>query len=246
MAAAIVYTRSNYLFEIHKNNMGSTLACAAILCVELWLASQGRRRPLLLKIAVVIIPLGLVITVSRGAWIGALVGSLFILLMRGRVKAALRVSYFVIPVLMLGWWLLPEDRKEYATATSGESIAAREISANYAFRQIAQNPIIGVGLGLRKEYDATNIILATLAETGILGLTTFLWIQFAAVRMGWKARGRITQSTPAFSLLAIGPALMIAKVLHGCVDHYWGRGALLIVYAGVGLSSAIYLRTTAR
>jgi O-antigen ligase len=245
LGLAVVVTRSAYLFGIHKNNIGATLATALVICTELWLFRKGRR-PRLLTIALVILSVGLVLSASRGAWASAVAAVLLILLMRGQLKLAFRLAMFLLPLVIAGWWLMPEDRREYLTDTTGDSVVMRQKSIDFAYAQFKQDPVFGAGLGLRKEYDATNVILALLAETGILGMLTFLGMHVVFGRAVWRARGRVAPDSRSFSLLTIGLALVLAKSLHGFVDHYWSRGSLTMVWAGAGLASAVCVASRTR
>ena len=100
--------------------------------------------------------------------------------------------------------------------------------------QIKASPILGVGVGLRKQYDATNVVMSTLAETGVLGLVAFAAIFGTLFWMAWKAQRKVGRDDPNFSLMAAGTAVVFGKLLHGCVDHYWSRG-IVPVWAGAGL-----------
>src|SRR5258706_9938062 len=184
-----------------------------------------------------------VLSAWGGAGMGA-AGRVFILLfMRGQLKLAFRLAILLLPLIALGWWLMPEDRKTYVTANAGDSVVMRQRSIEFAWAQFSQEPIVGAGLGLRKEYDATNVILSLLAETGVLGLLAFVWIHLSFVKMAWSARRRIDISSRTFSLLAIGMALVVATILHGCVDHYWSRGSLAMIWGSAGFANAAYLQS---
>ncbi len=56
-----------------------------------------------------------------------------------------------------------------------------------------------MGVGLRKDYDATNVLLMTLAETGVLGVVAFLLIHAAFFRMIWQAQTSIASGRKRFS-----------------------------------------------
>jgi O-antigen ligase len=134
--------------------------------------------------------------------------------------------------------MLPEETKRYATDLNPDSkfgsAASRIVSIEYAYGVFKSSPILGVGVGLRKQYDATNVAMSTLAETGILGLIAFAAIFGTLFWMAWQAQRRIERDDPTFSLFAVGVALVSGKLLHGCVDHYWSRG-IIPAWAGAGL-----------
>ncbi len=248
VAVAVLYFRSNYVLGMHKNGIGAELSYAVTIAAELWLAraAAGRRRRLLTVVLLVLVA-GLVNSLSRGAWLGTAVGVGVLLALRRQVKLAVQGLLAVVPAVVVCWFLLPSASREYAVdfGHGAANIQARYQSMATAWRLFTDHPIFGVGLAFRKLADATNLVLDTLAETGVPGLVTFAAIFVAFGWMVVKARRRLTPTDPAFSLLAIGAALMAGKVAHGCVDHYWSR-VMLPVWAAAGLAVYAYNRSLAR
>ena len=236
IAGTIVIGGSNYVLGLHKNSAGSTLAAATLIALGLSLNEAQRGRTSRLTIALLAAcALGLLASLSRGAWIGAAAGSVLIMMLFGRIAHAVRLAVFAVPLMAVLWLVLPEAQRDYATdlSSGAHNIQARLLMIDYAMDRFRESPIIGVGVGLRKTYDATNVALSTLAETGILGLASFAAIYATLGMMTFSAARRMDRRDPAFALLAIGIALVLAKLLHGMVDHYWGRGAILF-WAGAG------------
>jgi len=58
--------------------------------------------------------------------------------------------------------------------------------------------------------------------------------------MIWKTQSRIAPSEALFSLLCVGGALVANKFVHGLVDHYWSRGALMVTWASAGMATRAY------
>jgi hypothetical protein len=106
--------------------------------------------------------------------------------------------------------------------------------------------LYGVGIGLRKRYDATNIIMLKLAETGVLGLLAFLAMHAVFFLLLFRAQRHLSRTDPLFSALTIGGALVLYKFGHGCVDHYWSRGALMCACAGAGMSLHVHMEIKRR
>ena len=148
-----------------------------------------------------------------------------------------------VPLICICWYLLPEKSRDYTTGLSAknENIQMRYNSVEFARERFDENPFLGVGVGLRKEYDATNLLWLTLAETGVPGALTFLAIQFAVLRMVWRTQKRLKRTEPLYSAVAIGGALMFGRLVHGMVDHYWSRGAITAAWAGAGMATYGYL-----
>ena len=162
--------------------------------------------------------------------------------LRRQFALLLRCLLILLPIVLAGWNLVPKEEKEYATGFGQErwNIKARYESLDIAKSYYEKSPIYGVGVGLRKEYDATNLLWLTLAETGILGLIALGGIHLAIFKMVWETQKRIPPTDESFSFLALGGALATEKLMHGMVDHYWSRGAIMIAWAGVGMALGVY------
>jgi hypothetical protein len=246
----VIVTTSSYVLGLHKNLIGTEQMYAIVIGFELWLAlALDRRKRKMTLILLIILVIGLVMSRSRGAWAGTFVGIVLILLIRRQFGMAMKAMLLLVPIIVVGWFLLPKEAREAAadisTGSRFGSAATRLISVEYAYSIFQSSPIYGAGVGLRKIYDATNLIMLTLAETGIAGLVTFGGIFVVLLFMAWKAQRRLPKKDPAFSLLVIGIALMFGKATHGLVDHYWSRG-VIPVWAGAGFVAFAYVEAMKR
>jgi O-antigen ligase len=177
------------------------------------------------------------------------VGIIVLLLLHRRFALAIKSFVVLIPVIVCCWLALPQESKDYAVdfSHSASNIEARYQSADYALKLFDQSPVWGNGVGLRKTYDATNVILSTLAETGVAGLVAFLSIFIAMFWMVIRTCRTADPKSHVFSIAAIAGALMAAKFAHGCVDHYWSRVMLPVwAAAGMGVYSYNRVRTLGR
>lgn len=231
--------------SIHKNNWGASLSTGLVVAVELWFSAERRKQKRLYMIAVVVISAALVLSVSRGGWMAAMAGVSVIIALRRQYKLLMRVAMGMVPVVAVCWMLLPEDMQDYAFGFEQErwNIKSRWESIDFAVANFSSSPLVGVGVGLRKEFDATNIVLTTLAETGVLGLLAFAAVQFACLRMVWRTQRCFQRSDPLYSLVALGGALVMARLAHGLVDHYWSRGAITPAWCAAGMALMLYLLT---
>jgi hypothetical protein len=243
LSLAVLITRSGYVMGLHKNGVGGSLSCAVIVCAELWFAATTRKRRIVLTWTLGILVAGLFFTLSRGGWIGAVTGIAFILAMRRQFGLLLKATVVLVPLIAICWQFLPEQSRQYSTglSTTNWNIQARFNSVAFADACFNTNPLLGVGVGLRKEYDATNLFWLTMAETGIPGMLTFFSLQFVFLRMVWKTQKKLNRREPLYSAVAIGGALVFGGLIHGMVDHYWSRGAISIAWAGAGMSTYGYL-----
>ena len=242
LSVVVLVSRTGYVLGLHKNGVGSSLATAAIVAVELWMNPQSRLRKWLLGGALIVILAGLVFSLSRGAWIGATTGIVIILLIRRQIKLILQFVIVMAPILWLLWTILPQEKKDSVTDVNEkhDNIRLRIATINYCWRAFTENPLTGVGITLRKQLDATNLVLVTLGETGIPGLAAFLLIHVQLVRMSFKGQSLLDKSDLRYSTFTIATAIVGMKFVHGCVDHYWGRGSLSIEWASVGVASGLY------
>ena len=242
LSLACLILRTNYFLGLNKNGAGASLSCALLIGFEFWLSADTPRRRGWLSAAVTVTAAGLIFTLSRGAWLGALAGILVITAVRRRFLLLLRLLLILTPLAAVCWQFMPSESKTYATNfdQNNWNIHQRFESIDIARRFFEQSPVYGVGIGLRKQYDATNLFWFTLAETGVLGLVAFLLIHLTFFRMIWSGRRLIRPHEMPFSLLAVGSALVLDQLVHGMVDHYWSRGAITMAWASAGMATRAY------
>ena len=259
ISLAVITT--GYTFDIEKNHLGGSLAMAFVVCLELWISVTDAHRVVIsipsashrvkdklglgrigLGLALLSTGAGLVLSLSRGAWLGALAAVCIMLIMHRRTKLAAQIASAAIPVIVLCWISLPQAAQDYASnfSTSKYNIQARFNSEEFALAQFDSSPVYGSGVGLRKEFDATNLVLTTLAETGVLGLITLAAIYIAYFMMIWDVYRRLPPNDPLLSILIVSVGCVVCHLGHGMVDHYWTRGALLNSWAAVGMAVAVH------
>jgi len=232
--------RSGYVLGLHKNAVGTFLSYVVIILSDFWFTAKGKRRRWL-GILLTINGVGLLMSASRGAWLGATLGLIAMSLIRREFRMFAAFLCFLIPGVVACWIFMPQDRLDSALAITLESPSTQQriYTIEYYKEEFLQNPILGSGVGLRKEADSTNIIMSTLGETGALGLLTFLYIQFAFMLAIIRTMRKVSRSDPDFSILTIAAALVLCQFAHGCFDHYWAR-TQLPVWAMAGAAIAVY------
>lgn len=194
----------------------------------------------------------LVLTFSRGGWIGFLgLG-------------------FVMLVLLVYWWseLLPPLWRRLALPLLLGAIAAvvvfavvfvapvrERVTTIFAGRQDSSNnfrinvweavvemiqarPVTGIGPGneafnkiyplfQRPRYTALSaysIFLETLVEGGLIGFTAFLWLLLTAFYQGWRQLRRLRAAMDVQGYWLMGAIATAAGMLvHGLVDTVWYR-----------------------
>ena len=236
--AATVY-RSGYVLGLHKNNAADSVAAGLLIALELLFHTKDKRWKRALLLAVILLAVGLINTLSRGAWLGAAMGTLVIFALRRQFGLMLRVAVGGTLLFAACWSLLPQESKEYAAGLDGElgNLKPRYESRDFALAKFNSSPIIGVGVGLRKEFDATNFVFLTLAETGVVGMLSFVAMEGTLAVFMWRAQRKMRRESFAFSLVVLACALGVGKMSHSMVDHYWVRGTLLSAWAAVGMAT---------
>jgi hypothetical protein len=244
----LVGFRREDILGIHKNATGTFLSYTVIILAELWLAAAtiGRRRGWLNLLLLVNLA-GLVMSTSRGAWMGAIAGLCVLMLARRQYGLFAKAIVIMIPAIAICWFLVPQEQREYAIAlgSSSRNVQARLITIENYREQFMKSPIIGQGVGLRKEQDSTNIVMSTLAETGVVGLVAFAAIQVVFFWTLFRAIRAVPRDHPDFSFLLLGGALVLCLFVHGCVDHYWSRTQIPVwgmAGAAIGVASDLRRR----
>ena len=238
-------------FGLNKNGIGASLTGCLIVCCELWFGAKTMKEKTMWALALGLIAVGLFMTLSRGAWLGAGIGLVVLCAIRGQYRLLLRVSIVAVPLFLLVWAMLPQKSKTYASGFDTKknyNIMLRYKSLDYAQDNFEKSPVLGVGVGLRKEYDATNVLMLTLAETGVVGLVAFSLIHLVLLSMIWKSKKKLRRDDPLFPFVALAGALIASRLAHGMVDHYWSRGAITSAWASVGMATYVFyaLRQRAR
>jgi hypothetical protein len=237
LATAAIATNYHFL-KLNKNAWGSIMGTLTLIAVELWFGATDKRRRLFLQGAILLLGSVLFMSLSRGAWLGTIGGLLVIMTLRRQFGLAIRLACVLIPLFAVLWFVMPQAERDYAVGFSSErrNISARYVIIDYCKDVFLSHPVLGVGVSLRKEIDATNVVMITLAETGVVGLALFLFLHISFYRMVWKTQSRVPRTHPYYSLLAIAAALITRCLLHGLVDHYWSRGPILQAWGAVGMA----------
>lgn len=194
----------------------------------------------------------LVLTFSRGGWIGFVVASFCLLL--------LLVQWFSV-YLPRFWrrWTLPivlassvafvlvavatvdPLRERVLSIFSGREDSSNNFRINVwlaVIEMIKDRPFLGIGPGndafnrIYPQYQATgytalsaySIFLEVAVEVGLVGLACFLWILLVTFNRCWVQLQRLRQlrSREGFWLMAAG-ATMLGMLAHGAVDTVWYR-----------------------
>jgi O-antigen ligase len=233
---------AEYTLGINKNSLGPIFGSgvAVVLAFVLFGVKNLRTRFWLIATGVGA-TVGLMLSLSRGAWVATGTGVLFLLLATRNIRAFVLMAVVLVPTVYMVWSHLPDDVIEYASNVSAKSytINARQGTINECMAKFRSSPVFGVGVGLRKLVEPHNVLILTLAETGIIGLFSFVCLIGSGFYSFFRA-ARLTKSVPeARQLVIIGASVFLISIVHGMMDVYWRRGVGIMGWASVGMS--IYL-----
>ena len=241
-----------YSYLGNPNLLAGYLLPAVIFSLVAIFAWQGWLPKLLAVVMVICNGACLVLTFSRGGWIGMV------------------IAIFALLIFLIDWWsvLLPgiwralalpivlggataflvvaivlvdplRDRVLSMFAGRGDSSNNFRINVWAAVLQMIQKyPVLGIGPGnqafqqiyrlyARPRFTALgaySVILETAVETGLLGLTCFLWMILVTLNQGWQQLRHLRETRNPQGFLLIGAMASILGMLgHGLVDTVWYR-----------------------
>jgi len=208
------------------NTLGAYIA--AILCwpLTLWLCNMGGRRRWMLLVVCIIGALPLVLTFSRGAWLGLGAG-LIVAITLGLYGGWLTlkdISKLVVVGLVAALMVLLFSG-EIAARIGEDTITVRGNLNAVAWNMIESNPVLGIGVNtfvnVMAKYDQSgvtsyfaepvhNAFLLIAAETGLVGLGLFLALIALVFRVGTQA---VLSSDRFLSVSVIGLLAGLTAIL---------------------------------
>ena len=117
--------------------------------------------------------------------------------------------------------LMKANRSQPALIAAMRIFACDWSSSTVPWRSFAKLRSWEWALDFGRKWDATNVILTTMAETGVIGLCAFLLIHVVLIKMVWRTQYSFQRTSWTFSCLAIG-----ACAANGEVCPWIGRSLL--------------------
>jgi putative inorganic carbon (hco3(-)) transporter len=239
--AEIVSGRLEGAFD-SPNQLGSLCALMVPVCTGLIFGARTIRWRVTAGVAVVILLATLMLSLSRGAWIGAAVGLLFMLIKLREARRLLVV--LAIPLVVIGffvWSLTPTATDVKVVGERAKAITVlspyddRRVIYREAYREIRENPLFGVGPGgfpvastLVVSESATlsyahahNLYLNWAAEVGLPSVVLILCFAFSlALAANTASRGARVRGDPQDRAIVIGiSAALITVLVQGFFDY---------------------------
>jgi O-antigen ligase len=254
-SGAIVAT---FLWELvgARQAVNEPLMFAVIVAgVAVWMTTAQRWIRWLSLLIVVFFTLSLILTFSRGYWIGTIVGIaiLFLVARPGERRKLVQLSliggiggvglmFLVFPKIFYDLALTIINRFfTSALALEDKSVANRVAESEVVWKLISRNPIAGAGLGseisyfhlLRQSTQHTyymhNAYLYLWFKLGLIGLVVFLTAFVSKIKAGYtwlKTCGDDTRRVPVMAALAILVAMMEITITS---PQFYARDSILII-----------------
>ena len=209
--------------SVDPNVLGGVLAMAAALTTgQLFSPRPVLRRALLLPAWGVML-LCLLLTYSRGSWVGLAAGLVLIATLKER---RLWVLFLALGVAVL---FLPQAEAFLGHLSAGVQIQDRATQMRLgeykdAFKLIAQFPWFGIGFAAAPVIDlyrgVSSVYLLIAEEMGLLGLGTYLAIMAVFFWQGLRGLGRLGDEGLRSILIGLLAAVLSALVA-GVLDHHF-------------------------
>jgi O-antigen ligase len=243
----------------HSNQLGTLSAMSVLITIGLLIGARTTRGRVAGIVALLILIGGQALTLSRGAWIGTVVGLAFLTIIlphARRILLALAIP--VIGITMVVYFFAPGSTQIQVIGERFESLTVRSPYDDRpaiweeAVREIEEEPITGQGPGNFPvasvtaasgansvfAYHAHNIFLTWTAESGIPALILILGFIISlalAVRRATKGRGTSAQDQADRAMMAGMSAALVALIAQGMVDFTLRNTVILYaVWAVIG------------
>ncbi len=192
------YHSSILLFnaELDPNFVGLPLVAASALALDNILRGANRWLSVLAYGALTV---SIVLTASRGNFVGLIVSNILVLLLfllDKNIKPAKKVIYLLLPVVvvLLLTFIFKEQfpqQWERMSNISAENDNGRFELWETAWAAWLQSPVFGNGLGYAYTVNGAathNTYLQVLSETGVFGLGMFIVFLFAMLRKAYRSQ----------------------------------------------------------
>jgi O-antigen ligase len=209
---------------IDPNAYGGYLLVSGALTLPQLFTHQPLLPRWLSVLALGLIGLALVLTVSRGAMLGLLCVAMLIGILRYR-----RLVLLVVVVVALAL-ILPQTRdliSHFAAGFAGQDLATQMRLGEYkdAFRLIERYPLLGVGFADTPDVDlyigVSSMYLLIAQQMGLLGLTAFLATVVTLFISALRARRLIWQDDALCAIWLGAFGAIAGALVSGIFDHYF-------------------------
>ncbi|MBI2954154.1 MAG: O-antigen ligase family protein [Chloroflexi bacterium] len=211
--------------SVDPNVFGALLMLCGTLAVSQLLSSKPALSRKWLAPLTATILVGLVLSLSRGSWMGFMAAMLFLATMKNRKLWLLYLGLAVI----LYFGVVPADVPFLSHLLSGleakdKAAAMRLGEYKDAIELISKYPWFGVGFGSSPSIDlyvgVSSIYLLMAEQMGLIGLGAYLGTMALLFVEVFKKAGRIVDAELQYIVLGLAAAL-VAALGAGVFDHHF-------------------------
>lgn len=208
---------------VDPNSFGGLLMVGFVLAVGQLLVRRRSMPIALAGIASAVCGLAMLLTYSRGAWVGAFAGVVLIVVLR-RPKLLLPMGAFGVLAVVLGLGSGFAERLWLGFTLQDPATKLRLDEYRNALAIIREHPWFGVGFGdapsIELQAGVSSIYLTIAERAGLVGLLAFLIsvgvIVWRGLRCAWRGDGGEDGDLALCFTAAFAAALVV-----GLVDHYF-------------------------
>jgi putative inorganic carbon (hco3(-)) transporter len=253
--SAVLKGRLQGAFD-HPNQLGALTAMAAPVAAGLLIGGRTRRGRTIAGVMLGLILAALALSLARGAWLGAGVAALFMIVtLREARRKLLLFGLPVVLVFFALWSFLPKNQQVQVVTQRAEAFTTlspyddRDSIWREARREIRADPWTGQGPGnfiiasaragseasTISAFHAHNIFLNWAAESGLPAAAIILLFAFALVNAGRVAsRGSLARGDPGDRAIVIGiGGALLTVFFQGFVDYTLGNSVVHIAFWGM-------------
>jgi putative inorganic carbon (hco3(-)) transporter len=241
-----------YSYLGNPNLLAGYLLPAVIFSLVAIFAWQSWLKKALALTMLIVNTAALVLTFSRGGWIGLVVAVLAVMALLVYWKSVEMPPFWrtwslpivlggLIGVLVLAVLLIPQFRERVFSIFADRKDSSNNFRRNVwdaVFEMIRDRPIFGIGPGhgsFNKVYplyqrprftalSAYSIFFEVTVETGFVGLACFLWLLIVTFNTALLQMQRLRKLRNGEGFWLIGAiAILLGMLAHGTVDTVWYR-----------------------
>lgn len=239
---------------INMNAFAVHILVASLLLLGIMLNLNSRGK-LLAGLGIIILMAALVVTRSRGAWLGFFLG-LFYLIAKTKSGILLVMMGIILAVLLtIDVFKTAIASRIAVTSLQDPSLAGRGILWAYALKVLKNNWLFGVGIEnyryvkhlfgfpaaitTASQYNTHNLFLELFVDLGLPGFLAFLWLKISVilgVERALKYLSGYSQYKQIYNFGAALNAALLGYATHSLWDCLiWQHGAFILLGVLLGL-----------
>lgn len=239
---------------LNLNAIGMLLAPTLVFCFGLMLDENKKQKSLFFIVTLIVLLVNLLLTKSRGAWLGAIAGLTYIIIKTKSYKWFFYIlTIVVVFVLFQNFQSILLGRVKQ-TSLVDPALISRLYIWKSAFSMLKSYFLTGVGIhnfpnlkylyGFPRwldpiaAYYTHNLFMEFLVGTGILGFVSFISLLMKTMK---RMHGIVVKATKYRGFIYGINGALIAYLVHGLFDYcFWFSPALMLLAWYLGIAVAVF------